>query len=95
MSWPTITPIAALRNNLRAKNVHRLDTIADESKNDMARVASIKALEQITEQAEARSPSGATQLPGIQIVIVQRETVAGRAESPVISVEPTPAMLAP
>jgi hypothetical protein len=87
--------LAALRNNLRAKNVHRLDTIADESKNDMARVASIKALELITEQAEARSPSGATQLPGIQIVIVQRETVAGRAELPVINVEPTPALLTP
>jgi hypothetical protein len=64
--------LAALRTSLRAKNVHRLDTIADASANDMAKVSAIKTLELITEQAETRSPSGATQLPGIQIVIVQR-----------------------
>jgi hypothetical protein len=62
--------LAALRNNLRAKNVHRLDTIADQSKNDMARVASIKTLEQITDQAEEKQRPGATILPGLQIVIV-------------------------
>ncbi len=42
--------LKALRDNLRAKNVHRLDKIADDSKNDMARVASIKTLEQIADQ---------------------------------------------
>ena len=62
--------LAALRTSLRARNVHRLDTIADTSKNDMARVASIKALETITEQAEERRPNGAVMLPGLQIVIV-------------------------
>src|SRR5882762_1539394 len=42
--------LAALRTSLRAKNVHRLDTIADVSKNDMARVAAVKALEVIADQ---------------------------------------------
>jgi hypothetical protein len=36
--------LAALRTSLRAKNVHRLDGIAEDSKNDMARVAAVKAI---------------------------------------------------
>jgi len=61
----------ALRNSLKARNLHRLDTIADDSKNDIARVASIKALEQISDVAdEKRGNPG--QLPGLQIIIVQR-----------------------
>jgi hypothetical protein len=62
--------LAALRNNLRAKNIHRLDGIADESANDMAKVSAIKTLEAITEQAEEKQRPGATILPGLQIVIV-------------------------
>src|SRR6266436_9000636 len=46
--------LAALRTSLRARNVHRLDTIADTSGNDMARVASIKALELIADQADEK-----------------------------------------
>jgi hypothetical protein len=61
--------LAALRTSLRAKNVHRLDTIADDSKNDMARVAAVKALEIIIEQADERT--GAVTMPGLQIIIVQ------------------------
>jgi hypothetical protein len=65
--------LAALRNNLRAKNIHTLDGIADKSENDMARVSAVKAIEQISDQADEkhRSP-GAAQLPGLQIVIVQQ-----------------------
>jgi hypothetical protein len=86
--------LAALRTSLRARNVHRLDTIADASKNDMARVASIKALEAITDQAEQRDgPAGSTQTPGVQIVIMVREPVAMVAGMPMISIDPTPAML--
>jgi hypothetical protein len=63
--------LKALRDNLRARNVHRLDDIADTSRNDMARVASIKALEQIADQADERGQGrGAAILPGLQIVIV-------------------------
>jgi hypothetical protein len=62
--------LAALRTSLRAKNVHRLDTIADESKNDMARVAAVKALETIADQADEKQRPGAQILPGLQIVII-------------------------
>jgi hypothetical protein len=62
--------LKALRDNLRAKNVHRLDTIADDSKNDMARVAAVKAMEQIADQADERTGPGAGTLPGLQIIIV-------------------------
>jgi hypothetical protein len=65
--------LAALRENLRARNIHRLDGIADDSKNDMARVGAIKALELITEQADERGQGrGSVTLPGLQIVIVQQ-----------------------
>jgi hypothetical protein len=95
MSWPITAPSSPpSARNLRARNIHRLDTIADDSKNDMARVASIKALEAITDQAEQRDgPVGSTQTPGVQIVIMVREPVAMVAGMPVISVEPTPAMM--
>lgn len=86
--------LAALRENLRAKNIHRLDGIADDSTNDMARVGAIKTLEAITDQAEQRSgPPGSTQTPGVQIVIMVREPVGKPADAPMISVDPTPAML--
>jgi hypothetical protein len=61
--------LAALRTSLRAKNVHRLDTIAETSKNDMARVAAVKALETITDHADELMPPGRQTMPGIQIVI--------------------------
>src|SRR5258708_17063975 len=55
----------ALRNSLKARNLHRLDTIADDSKNDMSRGASIKALEQITDfAAEKQDNRIAGHLPG-------------------------------
>ena len=60
----------SLRTSLRAKNVHRLDTIADSSKNDMAKVGAIKALEVIADQADERTRPGPALLPGLQIVIV-------------------------
>jgi hypothetical protein len=62
--------LKALRDNLRARNVHRLDTIADESKNDMARVAAVKALEVISDQADEKQRPGSQMLPGLQIVII-------------------------
>jgi hypothetical protein len=66
--------LAALRTSLRARNVHRLDGIADDSKNDMARVAAVKALELISDQADERQRPGAGIVPGLQIVIVNGTT---------------------
>ena len=78
--------LAALRENLRARNIHRLDGIADDSKNDMARVASIKALEQISDQADEKQRPGAAILPGLQIVIIN-----GTSAPKVIGPAPFPA----
>jgi hypothetical protein len=78
--------LAALRNNLRAKNVHRLDTIADKSANDMAKVAAIKTMEAIADQADEKQRPGAAMLPGLQIVIVN-----GTTAPKVIGPEPFPA----
>lgn len=61
----------ALRENVTAKHIHNLDTIADTSKNDMARVASIKALAQMADEADNNGRRGAVQTPGMQIVIIQ------------------------
>jgi len=83
--------LAALRTSLRAKNVHRLDTIADDSKNDMARVAAVKALEVIADQADERRPPGMATTPGLQIVIVYgtpTPTVIGPAPAPAIEHQP-------
>jgi hypothetical protein len=82
--------LAALRNNLRAKNVHRLDTIADDSKNDMARVAAVKALELISDQADERGPRGGVTVPGLQIVIVN-----GTSTPKIIGPAPFPAPAIP
>jgi hypothetical protein len=72
--------LAALRDNLKASNIHRLNNIADDSKNDMAKVASIKALEQLNDVAadKHRNPGGQT--PGLQIVIVQGNPRSGPVE---------------
>jgi hypothetical protein len=77
--------LAVLRTSLRARNLHRLDTIADVSRNDMARVGAIKAMENIADQADERSPRGAAILPGLQIVIVNRDP-----STPAITIGPAP-----
>jgi hypothetical protein len=85
------TQLKALRDNLRAHNVHRLDKIADESKNDMARVASIKALELISDMADEKQRPGAAILPGLQIVIVNGTNppkVIGPAPFPAPAIPP-------
>jgi hypothetical protein len=78
--------LAALRTSARALNFHRLDKIADDSKNDMARVAAVKALELISDQADERQRPGAAILPGLQIVIVN-----GTSTPKVIGPAPFPA----
>lgn len=78
---------AALRESFRAKNVHRLDTIADDSKNDMARVAAVKAMEAIADQADERTPLGGQLRPGLTIVIHQPPSVRN-AEPTIIDAKP-------
>jgi hypothetical protein len=54
--------LGVLRESARAKNFHRLDSIADETGNGMARVAAIKTMEAISNDPHGsvvRSGSGA------------------------------------
>ena len=63
--------LAALRTSLRARNVHRLDSIADKSGNDIARVQAVKALESLADASEQQFGEGPRQTAGITIVIHQ------------------------
>jgi hypothetical protein len=63
--------LAALRTSLRARNAHRLNTIAQESKNHMASVAAIKTLEGLADASEQHLAAGPRQTPGLTIVIHQ------------------------
>jgi hypothetical protein len=86
----------ALRNSLRARNLHRLDGIADTSPNHMARVASIKVIEQIADVAEQHQRPGDARSPGVCIVIVQPPAPRpGDISPPMITIDPTPAILTP
>jgi hypothetical protein len=80
----------ALRNSLRARNLHRLDTIADTSPNHMARVASIKVLEQIADVAEQHQRPGDARSPGVVIVIQQAAPAPAAITGPMIAIEPVP-----
>jgi hypothetical protein len=79
---------AALRENLRARNLHRLDTIADTSKNDMAKVASIKVLEQISDVADQLHRPGDNQSPGVVIIIQSSAAPPAAISPPMITIEP-------
>jgi hypothetical protein len=70
-----------LRTSERARNIHTLAEVRDQTTNQMARVQAVKALEQLddVEQASGRVNS----LPGLQIVIVQ-----GGSAAPAIDVTP-------
>jgi hypothetical protein len=81
--------LAALRNNLRAHNVHRLDKIADGSANDMAKVAAVKALEIIADQADEKQRPGTALLPALQIVIVSGGTAPPKVIGPA-QLQPAP-----
>jgi hypothetical protein len=87
--------LAALRLSLRARNLHRLDSIADSSRNDQARVASIKVLEQIADTDAQHNRPGDNPRPGVVIVIQQPSTPAAGNSPGMITIEPTPAILTP
>jgi hypothetical protein len=72
-----------------ADRLHRLDQIADDSKNDMAKVASIKVLEQISDVADQHSRPGDNQSPGVVIIIQNSAAVpAPNHGAPMITIEP-------
>ncbi len=71
-----------LRTSERARDIHTLNEVRDQTSNQMARVQAVKAKWQIEDgETGARS---ANSLPGLQIVIVQ-----GNAAAPMVDVTPT------
>ena len=87
--------LTALRTSLRARNIHRLDGIANESKNDMAKVASIKVLEQIADVADQHHRPGETQSPGVCVVIVQPAPPPAGISPATITIDAPPTILMP
>jgi len=79
--------LAALRTSLRARNVHRLDSIADKSGNDMARVQAVKVLESLADASEQHLGGGQRQTPGVVIQIIQPAAAPKIADMPLIRVD--------
>jgi hypothetical protein len=79
--------LAALRTSLRARNVHRLDSIADKSGNDAARV---RTLESLADASEQHFGSRSSQTPGVVIQIIQAAPLPKIADMPVIHIDPSP-----
>lgn len=61
--------LEVLRTSERARNIHTLVEVRDQTSNQMARVQAVARLEQIDDEAQVSRGSQA--LPGLQIVIVQ------------------------
>jgi hypothetical protein len=64
-----LTQLEVLRTSERARNIHALCSVRDQTDNQMARVNAVKALEQLEDQAPAGN--SLQRSPGLQIVIVQ------------------------
>jgi hypothetical protein len=79
------TELGALRESARAKNLHALEKIVAESANDMAKVAAIKTMEQLSEE-EDRRPVGVQALPGL---IIQLNLATPPVSAPIIEHDAT------
>lgn len=79
--------LATLRTSLRARNVHRLDSIADKSRNDLARVGAIKTLEGLADASEQQHGAGHSRSPGVSIVIIQPSAPPKIVDMPMITID--------
>lgn len=62
-----LAELDVLRTSERARNIHTLAEVRDQTSNQMARVQAVKALEQIAD--EEQGTSGIRRAPGLQIVV--------------------------
>lgn len=87
---------AALRASVQSRDLHRLDDIADNSKNDMARVTAIKTIERIADLAEQESGRPGAASPGvvIQIINAPEQKIISRPET-IIEQAPFPPLPRP
>jgi hypothetical protein len=81
--------LEVLRTSERAKNVHALVSVRDNSENAMAQVAAVKALELLSEESTARTSSVPVS-PGLVIQIVA-PSPTDRAQDRLVDVTPPPA----
>jgi hypothetical protein len=81
--------LATLRTSLRARNVHRLDSIADKSGNDTARVQAVKTLEGLADASEQQHGAGQSRSPDVVIQILQPAAMPKIADMPIIRIEPS------
>lgn len=77
--------LEVLRTSARARNIHVLEEVRDQTGNQMARVNAVKALEQISDDPQ-RGPAAQT-VPGLVIQIVQQAAPL-TAHSPLIDAKP-------
>lgn len=82
-----LAQLDVLRTSERARNIHTLADVRDTSGNQMARVAAVKALEQLDDSPQ--SSASRQQTPGFVINVIaapmmphHREIVANRADPP-------------
>jgi cellobiose phosphorylase len=79
--------LEVLRTSERAKNISVLAEIRDKSdSNQMARVAAVKTLEQLSDAESRNRGQGIPTMPGLQIVIVQPGETA--KQPPIVDVTP-------
>jgi hypothetical protein len=65
-----LTELEVLRSSERARNLHALIQVRDQTGNQMARVQAVKALEQLAEDAnKPGSGHSAPQAPGLTVII--------------------------
>jgi hypothetical protein len=70
-----LSQLEVLRTSERARNIHALVAIRDESENDMARVRAVSVIESISEAEAGRGGFGTVSSPGLTIQIVTSDPV--------------------
>lgn len=74
-----LAELDVLRTSERARNIHTLVDVRDQTGNQMARVNAVKALEQLDEQP-GTGRSNAPQLPGLVVQIINNGQAAVEAK---------------
>jgi hypothetical protein len=69
-----LAELDVLRTSERARNIHTLAEVRDQTSNQMARVQAVKALEQISDDSAAGST--ASQVPGVVVQIINTTPAA-------------------
>ena len=77
-----LAELEVLRTSERARNIHALADVRD-GDNQMARVAAVKALEQLSDESIAQS-RGSVALPGLTIQIINAPSLTSAPVAPIL-----------